>query len=302
MKYTLKTQQMLIDAVMEAYKGISRNKAKSIIMSNRITINGKDKPLKAITLLESGDIIEFFSKDKTMLFNAKPTRSNPIVIYYEDEFMVVARKPAGILACGDKNDKVNYSFHKNLEQYLTRRDDKSRRLFVVHRIDREVEGLIIFAKSMKVQKLFKDIWPTVTKKYLALTEGKPEVESGVIENYLKDGLKQKVFAYDHEIADSRFAKTEYKYLRDEKGYSVIEVMLHTGRKNQIRVHLADMGCPIVGDRKYGAKDDFKRQIRLAAFHLDFKHPVTEKQILMEYEPSINFFRPSKTADENYKVM
>lgn len=293
---------MLIDAVMEAYKGVSRNKAKSIIMSSKITLNGKETPLKVITILEAGDVLEFSHKDKTMIFSQKPTRMNPIVIYYEDEFFLIARKPAGILACGDKNDKVNYSFHKSLEKHLTERDDKSRRLFVVHRIDREVEGLIIFAKSMKVQKLFKDVWSTVTKKYLALTEGKPERESGTIENWLKDGLKQKVFAYDNEIDDSRFAKTEYKYIREAKGFHVVEVMLHTGRKNQIRVHLANLGCPIVGDRKYGANADFNRQIRLAAFHLDFNHPVTGKHILMEYEPAPFFFNPARDHDEKYKIM
>jgi 23S rRNA-/tRNA-specific pseudouridylate synthase len=117
---------------------------------------------------------------------------------------------------------------------------------------------------------------------------------------LKDSESRKVKAYFKEVKGSKLAKTEYRYLRQESSYSLVEVTLHTGRKNQIRVHLSDIGCPIVGDRKYGAQATPVRQIRLAAYYIDMTHPVSGKRLEMKYQPDERFFKPSKKEDEHYK--
>jgi 23S rRNA pseudouridine1911/1915/1917 synthase len=188
-----------------------------------------------------------------------------------------------------------------MEEYLSKRDDNKTRLWAVHRIDREVEGLIVFSKSEKLKEKLSENWSNFTKKYLALTEQKPENENGFIENWLREGENLKVLVSEKETDGSKFAKTEYTFLRTIGKYHLLEIKLHTGRKNQIRVHLAHIGCPIAGDRKYGAMSDFKRKVRLVAFYISFNHPVTEKEITIEYKPADTFYHPSQNADEKYKI-
>jgi 23S rRNA pseudouridine1911/1915/1917 synthase len=302
MKYTLKNNATLLEAVMEMYKGMSRQKAKQVIGHSRFSINGIQIEKIANQSYSKGDILEIDKLESSPDQKFIPSRSKPVSIYFEDEYMVVALKPAGILSCGNKTDKSKTSFHRVLEEYLQKRDEKKIRLWIVHRLDKEVEGLNLFAKSENIQIAIKDNWQQVTKKYLAIAEAKPEPESGVIENWLREVAKQKVVGFNKEVPDSKFAKTEYHYIRAEKPYHLLEIQIYTGRKNQIRVHLAGIGCPIVGDRRYGADDSVLRQIRLAAYKLEFIHPVTKNTVSMEYTPIARFFKPSKTTDESYKVI
>jgi 23S rRNA pseudouridine1911/1915/1917 synthase len=302
MKYKIKKTADLLETVMEIYHGISKQKAKQIIGYADFILDGKKIGNDPRQIINQGQEIELIKVDKKQIKNAMPNRNNPVSIYFEDEFLIVALKPAGILSVGDQFQKNSKSFHKLLEAYLYQRDEKKRRLWIIHRLDKEVEGLIIFAKNELLQIEMKDNWQTVVKKYLALTEHKPQVEKGFIENWLKDGHDQKVIAYPKEVKGSKFAKTEYQYLKAENKFHLMEVILHTGRKNQIRVHLSEIGCPIVGDRKYGAEGTIKRQVRLAAYKLEFNHPVTKENILLEYKPATRFFKPSQSEDENYKII
>lgn len=302
MKYTVKKTSTLLETVMEIYRGVSKQKAKQIISHSEFLINGKKSDRLPNKIIEQGQILEILSIDKNSPKAKLPTRNNPVSLYYEDEYFIVALKPAGILACGSKNDKVNYSFHKELEKFISERNDNKTRLWVVHRIDREVEGLILFAKTEEIQTKIKENWQDVIKKYIALTENKPPENFGIIENWLKDTFEQKVIELKKETADAKFAKTEYTFLKQEKRYYLVEIKLHTGRKNQIRVHLSGIGCPIVGDRKYGAVAKPTRQIRLAANYLEFKHPITGKTVELKYQPASKFFNPSQNADEKYKIL
>ncbi len=302
MRYTLKQKATLLEAVLELYKGMSRQKAKQVISHSEFVVNGKGIEKHPNLPLEKGDVLEVNKVDTTKPKNLTPNRNNPIAIHFEDGHLVVALKPAGILSCGSKTDRKSNSFHDALEEYLGKRDDKRTKLWVVHRLDKEVEGLILFAKSEEVQTLIKDNWQGVTKKYLALTENKPDPENGIIENWLRDASEQRVVESLQEVPDSKFAKTEYQYVRAEKPYHLLEVQIYTGRKNQIRVHLAGIGCPIVGDRKYGADSMVLRQIRLAAYSLELTHPKTGVKISLQYTPVSKFFKPSKTENETYKVM
>ncbi|MFH2140889.1 MAG: RluA family pseudouridine synthase [Bacteroidota bacterium] len=301
MKYTLKNTLTLLEAVMEAHKGISRQKAKQIISYSSFLVNGKKTDRHAKNTIQAGSILEIIPSHMDNDAQKIPGRKDLITIYFEDNFLIVGLKPAGVLSCGNKEAKINNSYHKWLEAYLSEREQKKIRLWVVHRLDKEVEGLIIFARSEIIQQKFKDIWKGVSKKYIALTENKPDPPEGIIENWLIDTPSQKVYAYDHEVTESKFARTHYSFLRNEDKYSVVEIVLDTGRKNQIRVHMAGINCPIVGDIKYGADTALKRQIRLAAYKLNFIHPVSSQSINLQYKPSVRFFKPSKNQDENYKV-
>ena len=287
---------------MEIYKGISRQKAKQIISHSQFVLNGENINHHPLQMLEKGSILEIISLEKTGIGSSIPTGKKPVVICFEDDSLIIAIKPAGILSCGNKELSVNNSYHKLLENYISTRDRKKTRLWIVHRLDREVEGLLMFAKSEKTQRLIKNGWERVTKKYLALTENRPDPSEGIIENWLREGPKQTVITSQREVPGSRISRTEYRYVKTEKSYHLLEILLHTGRRNQIRVHLAGMGCPIVGDRKYGADAEVVRQIRLAAVMLEFEHPMSHKRIAVSYKPSQRFFRPSKSSDEKYKIL
>ncbi len=297
MKFKTKETSNLLEAIMEAYKGISKQKAKQILGYSAIYLNGKKIDKHPLTEIPAQSLLEITDKNKSDL----PTKQNKIVISYEDNYYIIGIKPAGILAANDAQIPTSNSFHKILENYLSEKARKKVRLWVVHRLDRNVEGLIIFAKSEFHQQLIKEKWQSVSKKYLALTEKIPEKEHDVIESWLMDTQTQKVISFPREQEGAKFAKTEYTFLRSEKRYFLLEVSLHTGRKNQIRVHLAQINCPIVGDRKYGADASFNRQIRLAAYKLDFLHPVTNKPIHLQYNPSNRFYNPSQSSDEKYKI-
>jgi 23S rRNA pseudouridine1911/1915/1917 synthase len=302
MKYTLKHTATLLEAVMEVYKGISKQNAKQKISYSEILVNGEKVNRHPQKIIEGGSVIEFVPLQNKAVFPKKPDRKNPVVLYYEDNFLIAALKPAGIISCESNDEAVDKSYHKLLEKFLSERDGVKVRLWVIHRLDREVEGFILFGKSRKIQKIVKDNWPLTTKHYLALTEKKPNPPQGIIENWLADTPMQKVVAFDHEVPGSKFAKTGYAFLRKEKKYFLLEINLFTGRKNQIRVHLSGIGCPIVGDRRYGADDSVKRQIRLAAYFLEFPHPIDSKKILLKYEPSPDFFNPSEGRDEKYRII
>lgn len=301
MKYKTKKAATLFDTIMEIYFGVSKQKAKQIISHSEFIIDGKKIDKYPKQIIEAGVILEIVKESKSQQ-NKLPSRNNPVAIYFEDNHLIVALKPPGILSCGDKSDQNTKTFHKLLEAYLFQRDEKKKRLWIIHRLDKEVEGFIMFAKSEEMQMTMKENWQMVNKKYLALTENRPIKDNGFIEGWLKDGPLQKVLPYKKEVEGSKFAKTEFQYIRQEKSFHLLELTLHTGRKNQIRVQLSDIGCPIVGDRKYGADDSFKRQIRLAAFYLEFVHPVTDERIILEYKPIARFFNPSKNEDENYKIV
>lgn len=302
MKYTVKQTAPLLDVVLEIFKGASKQKARQKIAHSDILVNGEKIQRNTKTIIEAGSEVELISVENNRITTTKPDRRNPVVIYFEDQYLIVGLKPAGILSCESEDETIDRSYHRLLEFYLSERDRQPVKLHVIHRLDREVEGLIMFGKSRSIMKKVKDDWQEASKRYLALTERKPEPPEGIIENWLSDTPTHRVVTTDHEVPDSKIAKSAYKYIRQVKNYYLVEVSLFTGRKNQIRVHLSGIGCPIVGDRKYGADSRIHRQIRLAAFHLEVPHPVTGRRIVLEYTPSPRFFNPSESEDERYKVI
>lgn len=165
--------------------------------------------------------------------------------------------------------------------------------YTIHRLDREVSGILLFAKTEKAQLALKENWAKVEKYYYALVEGTPPKTKGIIRSWIREDHKQKMYSLpipvgaDVTIAspapeiDAKLAITHYELIEEYDGCSLLRVQLETGRKNQIRLHLSDLGCPIIGDRKYGADATYKRQVRLFAYALNFPHPTTGKMIRIE---------------------
>jgi RluA family pseudouridine synthase len=205
-----------------------------------------------------------------------------IKILYEDRDILVIDKSSGLLSV-----KANYEKEKTayslLTTYIRKGYAKTKiRLFVVHRLDRETSGVMVFAKSYEIREKFAAQWGNVEKKYLALVHGKLSEETGIIESYLTENEDYRVQSVD-DSEKGDLARTKYKVIKEAKNTSLLEIDLLTGKKNQIRVHLSEKGHPVVGDEKYGKKNNSKVKVRLAlhAWSIKFKHPFTNEEMKFE---------------------
>ncbi|MDP2722824.1 MAG: RluA family pseudouridine synthase [Bacteroidales bacterium] len=302
MKYTVKNTANLLDTVLEMYHGISRQKAKQIISKSYFFKNGSRLANHPLEALNTGDILEQTNIDRGMKPVKMANRARPFSIYFEDDHLIAAFKPAGILSSFDRNRPKDNSFQKELQFYLNQRGEETIRLWVIHQIDREVEGIMLFAFSEDIQAKMIEQWHDSQIRYLALTENKPFEKQGVIENWLHENAQRKLVATPKEVANSKFAKTSFEYLKRYGENHLLELNIHHGRSKQIRAHLSDLDCPVVGDRKYGADTLVLRQIRLALHSLEFKHPVKGNLISLKYQPAAKFFNPSTTENELYKIL
>jgi len=195
-----------------------------------------------------------------------------IKIVFEDDDLIVVNKPSGLLTMAtDRGDDVTaYSI---LTDYVRRKSPRSR-IFIVHRLDRDTSGLLIFAKNQDTKFALQDYWDEAVQEriYVALTEGTPTPAEGTHVSWLKDNPKSfKVSSSPHDNGGQK-AVTHYKVLKSGGKYALVEFELETGRKNQIRVHAADLGHPIAGDRKYGAQSSPIGRLALHARSIKFKHP------------------------------
>ncbi|MBL7139145.1 MAG: RluA family pseudouridine synthase [Bacteroidales bacterium] len=256
----------LSELLLKEFRHASRTTVKKMIAHGNVKVNGRMNTNPA-TRVTPEDTVEY-TKQVINLNRMKP----PYSIIFEDDYLLVAEKPAGLLTVGDRG-QGGTSFYKELLEYVKENTEGKERLYVVHRLDREVSGLLVFAKTEKIQQQLKNDWNHTRKLYYALVEGFPEKEKGTIRSWLEEGKEQKVFS-GRESEHSKLAITHYRIMDKSPDYTLLEVELETGRKHQIRAHLSEMGCPVVGDRKYGADDRFERRIRLHAYYLSIKHPIT----------------------------
>ena len=205
--------------------------------------------------------------------------SHPRIKLVDDDIIVI-NKGSGILSVSTDNvkDGTAYSI---LRDYLKKKDPRLM-LFVVHRLDRDTSGLMMFAKNVEAKEAMQHNWNNMVlgRKYVAVVEGKVADEEGIVKSYLAETSQFEVYSTQNS-EEGQLAITRYRRLQCHNGYSLMELSLDTGRKNQIRVHMKDLGHPIVGDRKYGAKSSPIHRLGLHARTLHFAHPVTKKEMLFE---------------------
>ncbi len=218
------------------------------------------------------------------------TFSNPrLKIVYEDDDIIVINKGYGLLSMGtDKiKDGTAYSI---LREYLKRKDPRNK-LFIVHRLDRDTTGLMMFAKNIKAKETLQHNWNNMVleRKYVAIIEGSIEPEEGEIRSYLAENSAHEVYSTKNP-EEGQLAVTYYQTLKTRSPYSMVELSLATGRKNQIRVHMKDSGHPIVGDRRYGAKPSPIHRLCLHARTLRFVHPVTRRDMNFSCPLPAGFYR------------
>ena len=291
MKITSVQEISLAELLLSEFKTASKTTVKSRIAHGNVRVNGRVVANPA-TMLKKGDVVEYV-RQAAPVFKIKP----PYPVRYEDEAILVSEKPAGLLTIGDRG-LGGTSFYQLFSMWIKEKSEGKERLYTVHRLDREVSGLLVFAKSEEIRENIMKNWPKSRKLYYALVEGKPPKEKGTIRSWLMEGHDQKVFSTkEHENA--KLAITHYRVMDQTPDYTLLEVELETGRKNQIRVHLSEMGCPVVGDRRYGADARYERRIRLHAHLLSIIHPLTEAVIEFKSKMPRGFL-VLKEENEKYK--
>lgn len=203
-------------------------------------------------------------------------------VLYEDRDLLVVNKPAGLLTVKTATQKTRTAF-AFMTDYVKKGQLKSRnQVFTVHRLDQWTSGVLIFAKSEAVKGCLKARWDETKKTYLAVVHGQLKAKEGVISSYLAEGTYHSVYSTT-DPAKGKLSHTAYKVLKETPQFSLLEIDLITGRKNQIRVHLSDQGHPIVGDRKYGKDSDSVDRLLLHARAVCFPHPSRDEIITVEAE-------------------
>lgn len=205
-----------------------------------------------------------------------------IAILHEDHDILVIDKAGGLLTVSTEQEREKTAYFL-LTDYVRRGNSKSRnRIFIVHRLDRETSGVLVFAKSEAAKLTLQENWHRFSKCYHAVLQGSLEQKEGTIESYLAENRAFRVYSVT-DPGTGKLARTGYRVLRESGGRSLVVVDLLTGRKHQIRVHFAEQGCPVVGDGRYGVKTRGAKRLALHASSLTIVHPVTQEEMRFEAE-------------------
>ncbi len=268
---TVQEQALLLEYLFKKLAPQTKTSIKQILKHGSVRVNGRTVTLHRHAL-KPGDRLEILGPKAAAFEQFKSRLSFKIVD--EDPDLIVVEKPAGLLTMGTETEKEKTLYFMLTEFVRTKSRERHARIFIVHRLDRDASGLLVFAKTENAKRRLQAGWDKVVKKYYAVSEGVPQKESGHIESDLAEDHFKRVYIPGKFSPQARRARTQYRILKKGPRYALLDVRLETGRKNQIRVHLTSLGCPIAGDKKYGAKSDPFRRLALHAYFLSFPHPVT----------------------------
>lgn len=265
-KYIVKENEILIEFLKKTFSNLSKNSVKSLLHNEKVFVNG-NMTTKYNYELNIGDVVEIREKV-----------AKNIDIIYEDKNIIVINKPSGLLTVATEKEKNKTAYHLVME-YLKKKN-KNNRIFIIHRLDKDTSGIIMFAKNERAKHLYQDNWNDIVKKrcYYAVIDGKMENKEGTIKSYLKENGNM---VYSVKDRSGKLAITEYKVLKERKNISLLDINLKTGRKNQIRVHMKENKTPILGDLKYGEKSKLINRLALHAYKLEIVNPVTKKLLTFE---------------------
>ena len=269
-EYSVTKDTELLVFLLETLKDQSRNSVKSLLSNHRVSVDGA--PISQFNFkLFKGDTVII---SKTPIH--KKTRSNLPIIYENDE-MIVINKPSGLLSIASDKEKGSTAY-RMLTDYVQQKD-KHNRIFVVHRLDEDTSGVLMVAKNPKLQAALQDNWNDLVKSrgYYAIVDGIMENKSGTIKSYLKKNSQNMMYSSKKE-GDGQFSVTHYKVIAEKDNYSLLDVHIDSGRKNQIRVHLGDIGHNVIGDDKYGNPSNPIKRLGLHAYELELVHPLTGKTL------------------------
>ena len=268
-EFPVHKQCELLEFLFEALKGQSRNSVKSVLSSKRVSIDGA--PVTQFDFkLYPGDTVIISSNPIR-----KKTRSN-LPILYEDNEIIVINKPSGLLSIASDKEKSSTAY-RMLSDYVQQKD-KHNRIFVVHRLDEDTSGVLMVAKNPEIQKALQDNWNDIVSKrgYYAIVEGQMKEKQGTVKSYLKKNAQN--LMYSSKDKNGQFSITHYKVMKESDKYSLLDVNIDSGRKNQIRVHMGDLGHNVIGDDKYGNPSNPLKRLGLHAYCLELTHPITGKKM------------------------
>ena len=269
MKYIVKKESKLLEYLLNNVKDLSNNKIKSLLKYKQITVNGK-KITAFDYVLNKDDIVMVGTTSKQEVLSKEK-----LSIIYEDKELIVVNKPHGLLSIST-NELDEETLYEQVTKYIKSKNNKDR-IFIVHRLDKETSGIIIFAKNEIIKEQLQEKWNNIVTKrcYYAIVEGILKEKNKTIKSLLFEDKNHMVYSNKKE---GKEAITEYKVLKENNEYSLLDVNILTGRKNQIRVHMSDIGHPIIGDTKYYSKKRPLKRLGLHAYRIELIHPVTKKRI------------------------
>lgn len=267
-EYKVQQECELLEFLFLTFKDKSRNSVKSLLSNHQVAVDGA--PVSQFNFkLYPGDTVII---SKTAI--RKKTRSNLPIIFENDEIIVI-NKPSGLLSIASDKEKGSTAY-RMLTDYVQQKD-KHNRIFVVHRLDEDTSGVLMVAKNVKIQQALQDNWNDLvsSRGYYAIVDGQMQEPSGTIKSYLKKNSQNMMYS-SKKPGDGQFAVTHYKVMQETGDYSLLDVHIDSGRKNQIRVHLGDLGHNVIGDDKYGNPTNPIKRLGLHAYELVIKHPFTGK--------------------------
>lgn len=212
------------------------------------------------------------------LASSKKHQPKGLTILYEDIDILVVNKEAGLLTISTDSEKEKTA-HFLLNDYVKKGNPRSKnRVFIVHRLDRETSGLLIFAKTEKAKVFLQENWKDFNKTYFAIIHGQLAEKVGEITSYLTENTAHRVYS-TQDAEQGKFAKTAYQVLKETNKYSLLQIQLLTGRKHQIRVHFSEKGHAVLGDKMYGEKEAGIQRLALHSASIEFKHPFSKKPMV-----------------------
>ena len=258
----------LLEFLFAKFPNLSRNAVKSILSGHCVSVNGA--PVSQYNLKLSKDDVVIVSKQR---ITKKNRQDLPII--FENEELIVINKPSGLLTIPSDNEKGRTAY-RMVNDYIQQKD-KHNRIFVVHRLDEDTSGVLMFAKNPKIKDILQKNWNEIVleRGYYAVVEGTLRKQEDTLVNFLKENSLNLMYVSNDKV-NGKKCVTKYKVIKSNKDYSLLDVDIDTGRKNQIRVQLGHIGHHVIGDDKYGEPADPIKRLGLHAYKLKFVHPITKK--------------------------
>lgn len=264
--YPVTEPTTLLPFLLTTLRGKSRNNVKSLLAHKLVAVDGKPVSRFDVPL----------APGQTVTILSVPAPKNgvlPFPILFEDEHLLVVNKPAKLLTVSNEKEKTRTAYHMVTDYVKNQHIDN--RVFVLHRLDRDTSGVLMFAKDLETKELFQSCWNEIVTRrgYLALVEGVPRRDRDSIRSYLIETKTHMIFSGEPGPG-AKEAITNYQVVKAGGGYALLDISIDTGRKNQIRVHMKELGHPVAGDKQYGARTNPIGRLCLHANELSFLHPVT----------------------------
>lgn len=265
----------LLEHLLASMPQAKRTTVKDYLKHNQVMVNGQVTTQFNLQL-RPGDEVKVNTSREFQVFG-----HSRVKIYYEDDDIIVIYKGYGLLSVAtehDMNSNKEVTAYSIVRDYLKRKDPRNK-LYIVHRLDKQTSGLMMFAKTIEAKENMQHNWNNmvIERKYIAVVEGRLDPPDGVVKSYLVENARHEVYSTP-DPTKGKIAVTFYRTLAVRGGYSMVELSLETGRKNQIRVHMKDLGHPISGDKRYGARTSPIHRLALHAQTLRFVHPITHKDM------------------------